>query len=79
MKHTDAAQERQPTNGTLMNQPVRACLAVLLIYEVLNNGGWYNFGFMVGVSAFFSGGPPAAMRSGSRKAWRGSERARGND
>lgn len=25
------------------------------IYEVHNNGNWYNFGFMVGVSAVFSG------------------------
>ena len=25
------------------------------IYEVHNNGNWYNFGFMIGVSAFFSG------------------------
>jgi len=26
------------------------------IYEVHNNGGWYDFGFMIGVSAFFGGG-----------------------
>ena len=26
------------------------------IYEVANNGGWYDAGFMVGVSAIFSGG-----------------------
>ena len=25
------------------------------IYEVHNNGGWYNFGFLIGVSIFFSG------------------------
>jgi hypothetical protein len=25
------------------------------IYEVHNNGNWYNFGFMIGVSATFSG------------------------
>ena len=25
------------------------------IYEVHNNGGWYDFGFMIGVSAFFGG------------------------
>ena len=30
------------------------------IYEVHNNGNWYNFGFMIGVSAAFSG----AARSG---------------
>jgi hypothetical protein len=27
------------------------------IYDVHNNGGWYNFGFMLGVCAVFSGGP----------------------
>ena len=26
------------------------------IYEVHNNGNWYNFGFMLGVSIVFSGG-----------------------
>jgi uncharacterized membrane protein len=26
------------------------------IYEVHNNGGWYNFGFILGVSIFFGGG-----------------------
>jgi hypothetical protein len=26
------------------------------IYEVHNNGGWYNFGFILGVSMFFGGG-----------------------
>jgi hypothetical protein len=25
------------------------------IYEVHNNGEWYNFGFLIGVSIFFSG------------------------
>lgn len=25
------------------------------IYEVNNNGGWYNFGFILGVSIFFGG------------------------
>jgi hypothetical protein len=40
------------------------------IYEVHNNGGWYNFGFMLGVCAFFSGGPGgrAARRSRRRRA-----------
>jgi len=38
------------------------------IYDVHNNGGWYNFGFMIGVSAIFSGthGPRAAARSRRR-------------
>ena len=26
------------------------------IYEVVNNGGWYNFGFMIGMSIIFGGG-----------------------
>lgn len=26
------------------------------VYEVHNNGGWYNFGFILGVSMFFGGG-----------------------
>jgi hypothetical protein len=26
------------------------------IYEVYNNGGWYNFGFMLGISIIFGGG-----------------------
>ena len=30
------------------------------IYEVVNNGGWYNFGFMVGMSIVFGGGGGAA-------------------
>jgi hypothetical protein len=34
------------------------------IYEVHNNGNWYNFGFMIGASAIFSGptGSGAAAR-----------------
>ncbi len=30
------------------------------IYEVDNTGGWYDFGFLVGVSIFFSGGGAGA-------------------
>lgn len=26
------------------------------IYEVHNNGGWYNFGFLFGLACFFGGG-----------------------
>lgn len=26
------------------------------IYEINNNGGWYNFGFILGISIFFGGG-----------------------
>jgi hypothetical protein len=34
------------------------------IYEVHNNGGWYDFGFVLGASIFFSGshGPRVARR-----------------
>jgi hypothetical protein len=40
------------------------------IYEVHNNGGWYNFGFMLGVSIVFSGGgrSGAAVRRRRRTA-----------
>jgi hypothetical protein len=38
------------------------------IYEVHNNGNWYDFGFMLGVSTIFSGvfGGGMASRSSSR-------------
>ena len=26
------------------------------VYEVNNNGGWYNFGFILGISIFYGGG-----------------------
>jgi hypothetical protein len=32
------------------------------IYEVHNNGGWYNFGFLVGASIFFGGSGGGAAR-----------------
>jgi hypothetical protein len=32
------------------------------IYEVHNNGGWYNFGFLFGVSIIFGGGGGGAAR-----------------
>lgn len=32
------------------------------VYEVHNNGGWYDFGFMLGVSMVFGGGPGSAGR-----------------
>jgi hypothetical protein len=39
------------------------------IYEVHNNGGWYNFGFMVGVAVVFGGarGSGAARRRRARR------------
>ncbi len=39
------------------------------IYEVHNNGGWYNFGFMIGVSCIFSG--PSHSASSARRSRRG--------
>lgn len=30
------------------------------IYEIHNNGGWYNFGFLLGASAVFGGGCKAS-------------------
>jgi hypothetical protein len=38
------------------------------IYEVVNNGNWYDFGFIVGVSMVFSGG--AGSGSAGRRRWR---------
>jgi hypothetical protein len=32
------------------------------IYEVHNNGNWYNFGFMIGVSIIFGGSGGGAAR-----------------
>lgn len=34
------------------------------IYEVRNRGGWYDFGFVLGLSVIFSGGGGAASRRG---------------
>jgi hypothetical protein len=36
------------------------------IYEVHNNGGWYNFGFVFGASLFFGGGGGAGARATRR-------------
>ena len=32
------------------------------IYEVRNNGNWYDFGYVIGLSVIFSGGGGAAGR-----------------
>jgi hypothetical protein len=37
------------------------------IYEVHNNGDWYNFGFMVGVTIIFGGGGGGSSRAYKRK------------
>jgi hypothetical protein len=34
----------------------------LNIYEVHNNGAWYNFGYLVGLACFFGGGGSRAGR-----------------
>jgi hypothetical protein len=34
----------------------------LNIYEVHNNGGWYNFGYLFGLACFFGGGGGGAAR-----------------
>ena len=36
------------------------------MYEVHNNGVWYNLGFLIGASAFFGGGGGGAARRGRR-------------
>jgi len=32
------------------------------VYEVHNNGGWYNFGYLIGLSIIFGGGGRSAAR-----------------
>lgn len=32
------------------------------VYEVHNTGGWYDFGFLLGLSLVFGGGPAGAAR-----------------
>ena len=32
------------------------------IYEINNNGNWYNFGFILGVATFFGGGSKSSCR-----------------
>ena len=40
----------------------------LNIYEVHNNGAWYNFGYLFGLACFFGGtGSRAARRSEPRQ------------
>ena len=37
------------------------------IYEPHNSGGWYNFGFIIGVSIFFGGSGGAGSRGRRRR------------
>jgi hypothetical protein len=40
----------------------------LNVYEVHNNGSWYNFGYLFGLACFFrGGGNRASRRCGKRK------------
>jgi hypothetical protein len=48
------------------------------IYEVYNNGGWYNFGFMLGLSMSLGGGSGGACRQRCRRTAR-KEAAKEND
>jgi len=32
------------------------------IYEAANNGGWYNFGFLIGIGVMFGGGGLASRK-----------------
>ncbi len=32
------------------------------IYEINNNGNWYNFGFILGAATFFGGGTKSSCR-----------------
>lgn len=32
------------------------------VYEVNNNGNWYNFGFILGISMFYGGGSKSCCR-----------------
>lgn len=36
------------------------------VYEVHNNGGWYNFGFIFGVMMFYGGGGGGACKRSRR-------------
>lgn len=40
------------------------------VYEVHNSGGWYDFGFVLGLSATFGGGAGSAASNGPRRARR---------
>jgi hypothetical protein len=37
------------------------------IYEMHNNGGWYNFGFLLGASIIFGGSGGGACRGRRRR------------
>ncbi len=37
------------------------------MYDVHNNGAWYNFGFFIGITALFGGGAGSARRARRRR------------
>jgi len=37
------------------------------IYEVHNSGGWYDFGFLIGLSIIFGGGPAGSSARKRRR------------
>jgi len=37
------------------------------IFEIVNNGGWYRFGFVLGASIIFGGGGAGGYHAGRRK------------
>ncbi len=37
------------------------------VYEAHNNGGWYNFGFILGVMMFFGGSKEGGKRAYSKR------------
>jgi hypothetical protein len=45
----------------------------LSIYEVHNNGAWYNFGYLFGLACFFGGGNQAARPMKSARSWRSND------
>ncbi len=49
------------------------------IYDVHNNGNWYNFGFILGVCTAFSGGARGGAYRGGRPGTRSGGRSRDRD
>jgi len=39
----------------------------VMVYEVNNSGGWYDFGFLVGVATFWGGGRKVVYKSPKRR------------
>jgi hypothetical protein len=39
----------------------------VLVYETHNTGGWYDFGFLLGVATFWGGGCHVKCKSGAQK------------